>query len=144
MPEPLPRLLATAFKAARGDLQRRLEEHGVYAGQDYLLDALSEEDGLTVGALAERLRIEVPTVVKTVQRMEAAGLVRRSPDPADRRRSLVHLTERGRAVLPAVREALAAVSEQGTAGLSVEERAELLRMLAVVSENLRSGNRDCG
>ncbi len=143
MPEPLPRLLATAFKAARGDLQRRLEEHGVYAGQDYLLDALAEEDGLTVGALAERLRIEVPTVVKTVQRMEAAGLVRRSPDPADRRRSLVHLTERGRDVLPAVREALAAVSEQGTAGLSDDERAELLRMLGVVSENLRGGGRDC-
>jgi DNA-binding MarR family transcriptional regulator len=143
VPEPLPRLLAMAFKAARGDLQRRLEEHGVYAGQDYLLDALSEEDGLTVGALAERLRIEVPTVVKTVQRMEAAELVRRSPDPADRRRSLVHLTERGRAVMPAVREALAAVTERGTAGLSPEETEELLRMLAVVNENLRGGGRDC-
>jgi DNA-binding MarR family transcriptional regulator len=84
-PTPLVRLLAVAFKRSRARVQRELEELGVHAGQEYLLDVLSEEDGLTVGAIAERLGTEVPTVVRTVQRMEAGGLVAREPDPEYRR-----------------------------------------------------------
>jgi hypothetical protein len=47
---------------------RRLAAHGVHAGQEYLLEALWQEDGLTIGELASRLGVEVPTVVRTAQR----------------------------------------------------------------------------
>jgi DNA-binding MarR family transcriptional regulator len=135
-PTPVPRLLAQAFKASRALAQRRLEVHGVHAGQDYLLEALWAQDGQTVGALAERLRVEVPTVVRTVQRMEAAGLVRREPDPADRRRSRIVLTDRGRAVEPDVRAALREVEEIATAGFSDGERRAFRDLLARARENL--------
>jgi MarR family transcriptional regulator, organic hydroperoxide resistance regulator len=136
-PAPVPRLLAHAFKASRALLQRRLDAHGVHAGQDYLLDALWEQDGLTVGALAERLHVEVPTVVKTVDRMEVAGLVRREADPADRRRSRIRLTDRGRAVVPAVRAALGEVEEIATAGFSDAERQTFRELLERARANLR-------
>jgi MarR family transcriptional regulator, organic hydroperoxide resistance regulator len=135
-PTPVPRLLAQAFKASRALAQRQLEAHGVHAGQDYLLDALWEQDGLTVGALAERLGVEVPTVVKTVDRMEGAGLVRREVDPADRRRSLILLTDRGRAVEPGVRAALREVEETATAGFSAAERETFRELLKRARENL--------
>ncbi|MEX2195381.1 MAG: MarR family transcriptional regulator [Thermoleophilaceae bacterium] len=134
---PLPRSLAQAFKAARGQLQRELEPHGVHAGQDYLLEVLWEEDGLGVGAIAERLGIEAPTVVRTVQRMEASGLVRRVRDPHDRRRARVVLTDRGRAVEPAVRRALDAVTRSATRGFSAQERDTLRELLERVRTNLR-------
>jgi DNA-binding MarR family transcriptional regulator len=53
----------------------------------------------TVGELAERLRIRHHSMVELVDRLEAAGLVRRRHDPADRRRVLVGLTDAAEARL---------------------------------------------
>jgi DNA-binding MarR family transcriptional regulator len=133
---PLLRLLAASFKLTRARLQRELEHYGVHAGQDYLLEVLWEEDGLTVGEIAERLAIEVPTVVRTVQRMEAGGTVRREPDPEDRRRSRIMLTQRGRDLEPVVRGALRSVSQAATEGLTEAEAEALESLLRRVKHNL--------
>ena len=134
---PLLRLLSSSFKRSRARLQRELDEQGVHAGQDYLIEVLSEEEeGLTVGEIAERLGVEVPTVVRTAQRMEASGLVTKERDPRDRRRSRIVLTERGRAVEPAVRAALRDLERSAMRGLSAAERAQLLDLLARVRTNL--------
>jgi MarR family transcriptional regulator, organic hydroperoxide resistance regulator len=132
----LIRLLAASFKLSRARLQDELEPHGVHAGQDYLVQVLADEDGLSIGEMASRLAVEVPTVVKTVQRMEAAGIVRREPDPADRRLRRIVLTERGRAVEPLVRAALVDVTSTATTGLSDAERAQLVALLERVRRNL--------
>ncbi|MFO7324266.1 MAG: MarR family transcriptional regulator [Pseudomonadota bacterium] len=49
----------------------------------------------TVGELAERLQARHHGTVALVSRCEAAGLVRRVPDPDDRRQVRVHLTDAG-------------------------------------------------
>jgi DNA-binding MarR family transcriptional regulator len=133
---PLLRLLAGTVKLSRAKLQRALEEHGVHAGQEYLLEVLWEDDGLSVGEIAARLGTEVPTVVRTAQRMEAAGIVTREPDRNDRRRSLIVLTERGRELQPVVLDALRSVSSTATNGLSDEERAQLIDLLTRVRRSL--------
>jgi DNA-binding MarR family transcriptional regulator len=51
---------------------------------------------LRIGDLAQRLRITVGGTSKLADRIEAAGLIRREPDPADRRASRVTLTPAGR------------------------------------------------
>ena len=53
----------------------------------------------TIGALAERLQLRHHSTVELVDRMEAAGLVRRSRPDDDRRRVVVALTRRGEALL---------------------------------------------
>jgi len=134
---PLLRLLSSSFKLSRARLQRELDEQGVHAGQDYLIELLAEaEEGPTVGEIAERLGIEVPTVVRTVQRMEASGLVAKERDPRDRRRSRIVLTERGRAVEPAVRAALRDIERTAMRGLSAAQREQLFDLLARVRTNL--------
>jgi MarR family transcriptional regulator, organic hydroperoxide resistance regulator len=130
------RAVAKAFKGINAELSRRLEPHGVHPGQDYLLDELWHEDGQTIGALAARIGVEVPTAVRTVSRMEAAGLLRREPDPADGRRVIVRLTARGRELERIVPPILAELTERATAGMSAAERDELLRLLRDLRENL--------
>ena len=49
---------------------------------------------VTIGDLAERLRIRHQTAVELVDRLSEGGLAVRTPDPADHRRMLVSLTER--------------------------------------------------
>lgn len=118
-------------------LQRELDEHAVHAGQDYLIELLVEtEDGLTVGEIAERIGIETPTVVRTVQRMEAGGLVAKRRDPRDGRRSRIQLTATGRNVAPDVQAALRGVERRATRGLSADEREQLLALLSRVRANL--------
>jgi DNA-binding MarR family transcriptional regulator len=46
---------------------------------------------LTVGELASRLGLSLPTVSGVLADLDRAGLVERSPDPADRRRTIVRI-----------------------------------------------------
>ncbi|MBV8472357.1 MAG: MarR family transcriptional regulator [Hyphomicrobiales bacterium] len=54
---------------------------------------------LTIGDLAERLRIRHQTAVELVDRLAEGGLAARTPDPNDHRRILVGLTERANDLL---------------------------------------------
>jgi MarR family transcriptional regulator, organic hydroperoxide resistance regulator len=130
------RAVAKAFKGVNAELGRRLEPHGVHPGQDYVLDELWHQDGQPVGVLAGRIGIEVPTLVRTLTRMEAAGLLRREADPADGRRAIVRLTDRGRKLEEVVPPILADVTERATAGMSEAEAEQLLRLLRDLRENL--------
>ncbi|QBD83371.1 MarR family transcriptional regulator [Ktedonosporobacter rubrisoli] len=117
-------------------LDDRLLPYGVYGGQQLILEYLWREDGLTPGELARRMGVETPTITRAAQRMELAGLVRRLPDPEDARLVRIFLRERGRelqALLPAV---LGTAVDEMLEGLSAEERAELVRLLAHVRRNL--------
>jgi DNA-binding MarR family transcriptional regulator len=83
----------------------------------------------TPGQLAARMRLSSGAMTNRLDRMEAAGLIRRLPDPSDRRGTLIEPTEAGHAAwdrtvgTQAVREArIASV-------LDADERAELHGLL---------------
>jgi MarR family transcriptional regulator, organic hydroperoxide resistance regulator len=69
----------------RGAADEAMSRHGVRVGQNMVLEALWDDDGLTPGELAERLHVSTPTVVKSATRMEATGLMARRRDETDRR-----------------------------------------------------------
>jgi DNA-binding MarR family transcriptional regulator len=75
-----------------------LDQLGITYPQYLVLHALWEQDGRTVGAIAERLALESSTVTPLVKRLEAAGFVTRERNPDDERQVQVGLTERGRAM----------------------------------------------
>ena len=64
----------------------------------------SPDGALRIGDLAQALRITVGGTSKLADRIERAGLIRREPDPHDRRASRVALTEPGRRTLAAAVE----------------------------------------
>src|ERR1041384_6232386 len=61
-----------------------------------VLRALWEEDGRSGAELGARLVIDSATITGILDRLEAAGLVRRRADPADRRINRAFLTPAGR------------------------------------------------
>jgi len=73
-----------------------LDELGITYPQYLVLNTLWEEDGRTVGSIAERLSLESSTVTPLVKRLEASSLVTRVRQRGDERRVSVSLTERGR------------------------------------------------
>jgi DNA-binding MarR family transcriptional regulator len=66
-----------------------------------LLQIAGAPDGtlVTIGYIADVMSLRHHTVVELSKRCEAAGLVRRTPDPADRRCVLLDLTEQGHRAL---------------------------------------------
>ena len=60
-----------------------------------VIKARSTGNGLPVGMLAVRLLLRQHSAVELVDRLSRLGLVSRNPDPHDRRRVLVALTEEG-------------------------------------------------
>jgi MarR family transcriptional regulator, organic hydroperoxide resistance regulator len=128
-----------ASKVVRTAADEAMSRHGVRVGQNLLLEVLWEGDGQTPGELAQRLHVSTPTVVKSVARMEAAGLLTRRRDQADRRLVRVHLTERGRAVQEPVEAARAALTERALALLTPAEREALVHGLAKVVEAMDDG-----
>ncbi|UZW55466.1 MarR family transcriptional regulator [Sphingobium sp. JS3065] len=75
-----------------------LDRLGITYPQYLVLHALWEQDGRTIGQIAERLSLESSTVTPLVKRLEAAGFVTRARSTADERRVDVRLTERGAAM----------------------------------------------
>jgi DNA-binding MarR family transcriptional regulator len=73
-----------------------LDQLGITYPQYLVLNALWEEDGKTVGSIADRLALESSTVTPLVKRLEAASLVKRTRGQDDERRVTVSLTPSGR------------------------------------------------
>jgi DNA-binding MarR family transcriptional regulator len=58
------------------------------------LDILDERGSMSAGDLAQESRLTTGAITGVVDRLERAGLARRVPDPSDRRRVHVELTEK--------------------------------------------------
>jgi len=80
-----------------------------------ILIPLFEEDGLRLGELAERGGIAKQTMTTMIREVEAAGLVRRKPDPEDARATRVYLTAEARRFAPVAERVLAALERRAVA-----------------------------
>ncbi|HUD95286.1 MarR family transcriptional regulator [Sphingobium sp.] len=99
-------LYATSMAIGRA-YRPMLDRLGITYPQYLVLHALWEQDGGTIGQIAERLSLESSTVTPLVKRLEAAGFLVRARSTADERRVEVRLTERG----TAMREACGCLAE---------------------------------
>jgi DNA-binding MarR family transcriptional regulator len=91
---------------------------------------------ITPSELATRERIQRPTVTRILARLEEAGLVLRTPDPHDRRSSLVTITTDGHALLEELRTRKTAYLARRLEGLSPEDRATLERAATILERVL--------
>lgn len=132
----LSALFTRASKLWRNASDEAMRQHGVRVGQNLLLQVLWDTDGLTPGELAERLQVSTPTVVKSVNRMDAAGLLIKRRDTVDRRLVRIYLTERAKSVQGAVQSARAELERRVTATLTDDERANLVLALRKINAQL--------
>jgi DNA-binding MarR family transcriptional regulator len=126
-PIPLDDQLCFSVYAASIAINRAykpmLDSLGITYPQYLVLSALWEEDGRTIGAIAERLDLEPSTITPLVKRLEQAALLARRRNPEDERQVHVTLTAKGKAMrarTACLNEALLARS-----GLTVDQLVAL-------------------
>jgi DNA-binding MarR family transcriptional regulator len=131
--DPL-RLLSRAELHASRRLAAALEAGaaGATVEQWRALNLLADGAGHTMTELADYVLAPAPTATKLIDRLVADNLVYRHPDPADRRRVLVHLTDRGRARHRQAAEIVARIEREVFAG--VPEGLPLADQLAALAE----------
>ncbi|MGF6446254.1 MarR family winged helix-turn-helix transcriptional regulator [Paraburkholderia youngii] len=79
--------------------------------------------------LADHIGIEGPSLVRLLDQLCAAGLMRRDEDPEDRRAKTVALTDEGRAVTAKMEEELVTLRAQALKGVSRDDLEAALRVL---------------
>lgn len=102
---------------------------------------VTTEEGATGASLSQSFGVSMASTSKLIDRLAAAGLVTRAPDPVDQRVRRIHATDIGRAV---VRELMAARPELGEdvlARLSLAELQALHTGLGAVARELRAERR---
>ena len=113
-----------------------LNGSGLTAGQPKVLDYLGRHDGSVQKAIAAGCQIDPATLTGLLNRMEEKGLIRRCNEDGNRRSLHVYLTEQGWAKQREVRQTMERQSEVVQAGLSEEQRAQLLDCLYKVCANM--------
>ena len=83
---------------------RLRERHGIVTSQFEYLRLLRDRPGARVADLATEFAIGIGATSKGIDRLEQRGLVARRPNPADRRSSLLELTEAGAELAAAASE----------------------------------------
>ena len=93
------------------------------------LRVLRRHGVMRLSELSDWLHIAPRSTTEVVDALEGRGLVRRQPDPGDRRATLVEVTEEGASVLAAIRAARGTEAERLFSRLSPADRADLARIL---------------
>ena len=131
--------LATRLRLAITRTARRLRQEAGGAlspSQGAALAVIERFGPMTPSELAVRERIQRPTVTRLLARLEAAGLVLRATDPADRRSSLVSISPAGAALLAELRTRKDAFLSERLESLSEEDRATLARAAELLEDLL--------
>ncbi|WP_144722620.1 MarR family winged helix-turn-helix transcriptional regulator [Cellulosimicrobium sp. TH-20] len=97
---------------------------------------LAAHPGATIGEVTAALQASPAGTSGLLARMERADLVRRRPDPDDRRTVRLDLTPTGTAALDDVRAALAELNDRLTEGFTPDELATVARWLEHVTRTL--------
>ena len=103
-----------------------------------LVILFTEGDAPTQSDMAEKLAVDGATMVRTLDYLEAEGLVLREVDPADRRRRIVRLTPRGGARTAEVMTQIAALRSQFLEGVSLEELQACIGVLTRIRANQKT------
>ena len=131
---PDPADLAAELRLVLGQLIRRIRAESSFPmPKAVVLGRLDRHGPQTVSDLAAAERMRPQSMAQTVADMEEAGLVERRGDPADRRRMLVDLTEKGRDLLEANRrERVGWLAEGIDQEFTPSERAAFARALPLL------------
>lgn len=115
--------------------KRHLEPVGITPAQSRLLRTVAHYGDAPprMADLAARLEVVPRAVTSLVDGLEAAGRVRRVPDPSNRRVIRIELTDEGRATLRELRSARRAAAEDILAPLTVEQRKVLGGLLTALA-----------
>ena len=129
-------LLAAVRRRIRQVVRAEAGGHRLSPQQFWSLVGIDEAGPLSLGALADRLRMDQPTASRVVAALTKRKLIRMTEDPADRRRLVLDTTREGAELAARLRPIARDLREALVAGFTPAEVAALRGALLKIVENL--------
>jgi DNA-binding MarR family transcriptional regulator len=142
---PRPRLLYLVkrwYAAVKARLDEISQRHGLTTGEYTMLSFLKRLEPCSAAELSREQRITPQAVTQQVAQLKAKNMVETRENEANRRISLISMTERGRTSLAAVQKEARRLEDQMMAELPSAQRTALLEFLVratTVAENSKQG-----
>jgi DNA-binding MarR family transcriptional regulator len=129
-------LIAVVRRRIRQALASHVRRYRLTAQQFWVLVAIHEHPGLSLGELAARLRMDKPTASRVVFALMNRKLVQVRGDAADRRRALLHLEARAAALGNELLALATGIRAAAVQGLSAAQRNTLRALLRKIIANM--------
>lgn len=113
-----------------------ISEEGLYSGQQDILFAVLENEGITSSKLAEITGVSAATMSVSVKRMEKAGFIVKKPDENDARIMHIYPTEKAKAVPGNTREKINELELILKKGMDEDKALEFAHYLQRAIDNL--------
>lgn len=121
--------LARTLKHINQQSNRLFEQYGITAGQFAVLEVLYHKGDLCVGEVQEKILSSTGTIGVILGNLEKLGYLTKYSDVKDKRKSLLHITEQGSALMAEVFPKNEAIIATLLGVWSSAEQAELQRLL---------------
>ncbi|WP_112134198.1 MarR family winged helix-turn-helix transcriptional regulator [Glycomyces dulcitolivorans] len=142
-PERLKRQISRLTGMTSAQMSRTASEAlapiGAHKAHFVVLAVLDESGPASQAAIADRTRIYRSDLVAVLNDLAEGGWIVRAPDPDDKRRNVITVTDAGRARLAEIEAVLDGVNESILAPLDKDERAQLFSLLGRVNAHLAAG-----
>lgn len=125
---PLIHLFFQSNRYLVNQLNEVLKPHGLFSSQWTILFLLHENGPMSLTSIWKYLNVEVPTVTRTVTRLETLGWVERIPG-TDRREKTIMLTNKANEEFPKIEASIGKFEQIMTENLSYEEQKLLTNLL---------------
>lgn len=133
-PDALGEVFLSTSRRLRHHIARSLAPTGVVPHHARALRIVDRDGPMRLGELAAALHVVPRSVTDVVDALADAGWVTRTPDPADRRATVITTTAAGRARAREVEQVRRAAGDDFFATLPAADRATLRRILHALGE----------
>jgi MarR family transcriptional regulator, multiple antibiotic resistance protein MarR len=106
-------------------MDRELAEYDITAPQFIVLASLATEDPVSPANICKTISYDPGAMTRMIDRLEQKGLVKRIPNPTDRRATQLALTAAGKALFPQLMAAKERVAAQFLRGFARDEVRQL-------------------
>lgn len=134
--------VADVTRLFRRVFDRRSSGLGLTRAQWLALSRIERAQGLTQTELAHELDLEPIAVGRVIDRLQAADFIERRADPGDRRCWRLYLAAKSDAVMAEMKQIASELREEVLTGVSAEELATTMRVMAKVKETLNQLDKD--
>ena len=122
-------LLASASRQMRLGIAQSISDEEVSEEHWRILQVLSDEQGRSMGELAELVLLNHPALTKNIDKLVSRGLVQRAADAHDSRKVLVYISDLGLEMVARLKKSVDAHHESIEEVLGTRKTSQLKKLL---------------
>ncbi|MBU0483041.1 MAG: MarR family transcriptional regulator [Proteobacteria bacterium] len=134
---PLGRLIYLTAQEMKNFAEKNLKPYKLTLEQLHLLKNMPDDSGMSQRQIGDLVNKTPANITRILDRLESKSLIIRKSDPADRRASLVFLTDKGKSIIKKVSVIFESLSTNFLHDISLEEQQIIKNAFSKISLNLQ-------